>query len=147
MLIGLDLATKNCGWCKFESPNLYTTGVFGITTLNEGGILKFSDSLATFVSGKKVFCDFSFTEIYFPGNKLHGATKYFLAGVLYQATEVEFVSPQTLREFFEAPKLQKKEKFHQYMGTLSILPERSSHEIDAYLLALYGYNRGLGYGS
>lgn len=132
-IIGIDLATKNCGLCFIDSAGMQFNTV-GLKDLKPETVYKFTKSLCIIVKGSNIVVDFSWSEIYLPGRRNHAAIKYFIAGALLQsAKNCLFVTPAELRKFYGYAPKTKKEVLH------GLVPEeythRNEHEKDAWLLA------------
>jgi len=141
MIIGIDLATHNCGLCFLDDmPTFTTVGLKSKVTPTEDAIFKYADSLALLVKNKKIYVDFSWQEIFLPGRRSIASIKYFLAGAIYNsAGQCSFISPKQVRDFFNLPPKTKKEELHKLI--LQIYPEnlsRNEHELDALILAHIG---------
>lgn len=138
MIIGIDLATVNCGLCFMrddETTNFSTIGIPNIAS--DESILNFATSLAKVVSGQVCYIDFNFNECFLPNKRKHIAVKYFLAGViLMSAKEAYFIKPSVVREHFGFDPKMNKYKFHAEM--FKDVRQENEHERDAYLLALMG---------
>lgn len=138
MILGIDLATVNCGMCFMKEDESVSFVTIGMKDLEDKTILKFADSLAMLVHDQDCFVDFHFNECFLPNKKKHIAVKYFLAGViLVAAKETQFIKPSVIREHFGFPAKMKKNLFHEQMF-LSAYNQNNEHERDAYLLALMG---------
>lgn len=146
MILGIDLATVNCGLCFMEEDETCIYATIGIKDIgSDDSILQFAKSLSMVVSNQVCYVDFHFNECFLPNKKKHIAVKYFLAGViLASANEVEFVKPSAIREYFGQSSKMKKYAFHEVMFPDLKLKQETEHERDAYLLALMGMQiRGL----
>ena len=140
LILGIDLATVNCGLCFMQEDETCSFATIGIKDIgSDESILQFAKALQKVVSDQVCYVDFHFNECFLPNKKKHIAVKYFLSGViLVSAKEVEFVKPSAIREYFgQSPKM-KKYAFHELMFTDQMLEQETEHERDAYLLALMG---------
>lgn len=140
MILGIDLATVNCGLCFMQKDETCTYNTIGIPDIsNDESILKFADSLALLVHNQICYVDFNFNECFLPNKRKHIALKYYLAAVIKcNAKEAYFIKPSVVREYFgQAPKMNKY-KFHEQMFPGQKLNQENEHERDAYLLALMG---------
>ena len=138
MIIGIDLATVNCGLCfmqEDETPSFATIGIKDIS--NDETSINFATSLAKVVSGQVCYIDFNFNECFLPNKRKHIAVKYFLAGVIFlSAKEAYFIKPSVVRGHFGFDPKINKYKFHAEM--FKDVRQENEHERDAYLLALMG---------
>lgn len=139
MIIGIDLATVNCGLCFMQDDTRYSFATIGMKNLEDETIIKFADSLALLVHDQICYVDFHFNECFLPNKKKHIALKYYLAAsIQFSAKECYFIKPSKVREHFGfAPKMPKRE-FHKQIF-LGDLGQENEHEKDAYLLALMGF--------
>lgn len=138
MVIGIDLATINCGLCFMQEDENTSFATIGIKDIaNDETIINFATSLAKVVSGQVCYIDFNFNECFLPNKRKHIAIKYFLAGViLVSAKEAYFIKPSQVREHFGFDPKMNKYKFHAEM--FKDVRQENEHERDAYLLALMG---------
>jgi hypothetical protein len=140
MILGIDLATVNCGVCFFKSPQEYSFAMLGMKELDDNSILEFANVLGKLVSEQVCYVDFTFNECFLPNRQKHVAVKYFLAGVLKsKAKECNFIKPILVREYFNYPAKEKKYKLHKDFFNPDWFTDHNEHERDAYLLALMGY--------
>lgn len=139
MILGIDLATTNCGLCFMQDDETVSFATIGIKDIaSDEAVIQFAKSLSKVVSDQQCFVDFHLNECFLPNKKKHIAVKYFLAGViLVSAKEVMFVKPSAVREHFGYPAKLNKYKFHEQMFKQT-LNQENEHERDAYLLALMG---------
>lgn len=138
MIIGIDLATINCGLCFMQEDGQFSFATVGMKDLEDETILKFADSLALLVYDQDCFVDFHFNECFLPNKKKHIAIKYYLAAVIKSsANKTYFIKPSVVREYFGFPAKMKKQEFHAAMN-LKSYNQNTEHERDAYLLALMG---------
>src|SRR5574343_101769 len=101
MIIGLDLATVNCGLCMADSTTGYSMTTIGMKDLQPETIQKFAKALGLIVAGEIVYVDFNYNEIFLRGLKKHLAVKYYLAGYIQAvAKEDYFVTPAELRKHY-----------------------------------------------
>lgn len=141
MILGIDLATVNCGLCFMQDDEQCRFATIGLGKKNinsDEAVINFTNALSKLVSDQICYVDFSFNECFFNNQKKHVSVKYFLAAVIYcNAKETYFIKPSQVREHFGfAPKMNKY-KFHEQMF-LDHLKQENEHERDAYLLALMG---------
>ena len=138
MLIGIDLATVNCGLCFMQEDETISFATIGIPNIaSDESILNFADSLSKLVYDQICYVDFNFNECFLPNKRKHIAVKYFLAGViLLSAKEAYFIKPSVVREHFGFDPKMNKYKFHAEM--FKDVRQENEHERDAYLLALMG---------
>lgn len=139
MIIGIDLATINCGVCFMKPDETSTFSTIGIPDItSDESIIEFAQALAKVVNDQICYIDFNFNECFLPNKRKHIAVKYFLAGViLLSAKEAYFIKPSAVREHFGFDPKMNKYKFHEQMFK-QILNQENEHERDAYLLALMG---------
>jgi len=140
LIIGIDLATVNCGLCFMEEEDKYNFATIGMKDLEDETILKFADSLSLLVHKHVCFVDFYFNECFLPNKRKHIALKYYLAAnIKRSAKEAYFIKPSAVREYFgHSPKMNKY-KFHEEMFSGEMMKQENEHHRDAYLLALMGW--------
>lgn len=138
MIIGIDLATVNCGVCFMKHDETCSFSTIGIPDIAiDDSIIEFSQALAKVVSGQICYIDFNFNECFLPNKRKHIAVKYFLAGViLLSAKETYFIKPSEVRKHFGYEPKMNKYKFHTEM--FKDVRQENEHERDAYLLAFMG---------
>lgn len=139
MIIGIDLATVNCGLCFMQDDETTSFGTIGIKDIsNDDDILRFADSLSLLVHNEICFVDFHFNECFLPNKRKHVALKYYLAAnIKRSARETYFIKPSQVRTHFGFEPKMNKYKFHEVMFKTPLKNE-NEHERDAYLLALMG---------
>jgi hypothetical protein len=138
MILGIDLATVNCGLCFMDIDETCSFATIGMKNLEDKTIVNFADSLSLLVHDQDCFIDFHFNECFLPNKKKHVALKYYLAGNIQRsAKSYRFVKPSAVREHFGFPPKMKKYEFHEQMF-IDHLRQENEHERDAYLLALMG---------
>jgi len=138
-MIGIDLATTNCGICWMQKDEDCKFATVGMKDLEKKTILAFAKSLSILTYEHDVVVDFSFAECFLPNRRKHVAVKYFLAGCIQNsARNTVFVTPSELREFLGYSKKVSKKTIHQLQFNLEWLEKYTEHELDAYLLALLG---------
>ena len=144
MIIGIDLATVNCGLCFMEEDETCSYETIGIKDINsDEAVLKFADSLSLLVHDQVCYVDFHFNECFLPNKRKHIALKYFLAACIQRsAKKTYFIKPSQLREYFGLDPKINKYKFHEAMFPTVKLKQENEHERDAYLLALLGITEG-----
>ena len=139
MIIGIDLATINCGLCFMQEDESCSFSTIGIPDISDDeSIVNFADSLALLTHNQECFVDFHFNECFLPNKKKHIAVKYYLAANIQRSAKLyRFVKPSDVRVHFGFPPKMKKYDFHKQMFK-DHLRQENEHERDAYLLALMG---------
>lgn len=138
MILGIDLATVNCGICFMEDDETCSFATVGMKDLEPETILKFTSSMVKIVSDQVCYIDFHFNECFLPNKKKHIAVKYFLAGaIVTSAKQCNLVKPSEVRQHFGFDGKLKKNLFHEQMF-INAYNQNNEHERDAYLLALMG---------
>lgn len=138
-VIGIDLATVNCGLCFMKADETHWFNTVGMPDLEDETILKFSDALAISVYDSICFVDFHFNECFLPNKRKHIAVKYFLAACIHRsAKQTYFIKPADVRKYFGQDPKMNKYKFHELMFPPEMMKEHDEHKRDAYLLALMG---------
>lgn len=144
MIIGIDLATVNCGLCIADWKDLdtfnYSMSTVGMKDLQPETIIKFSEALGKIVTDQICYVDFNFNEVFFRGRKKHLAIKYFLAGIIQaKALEANFITPAELRKHYGFGAKEKKYILHENLLDDTFHKKYNEHERDAYLLARLGF--------
>lgn len=136
-ILGIDLATKNCGLCFWDlGSGRHGFSTIGLKDLEPQTVIKFTQVFCKIVEGMNIAVDFNLaTECYLPGKRNHTAIKYFMAGAIQEAAlSCLFVTPKELREFYGMTAKQPKELLHKLF-----VPEElalcDEHQKDAWLLA------------
>lgn len=135
-VIGIDLATKNCGVCWMYEDDSYFPGMCGMKEQTDLALLEFASVLRNLVHNQIVFVDFNFNEIHLPGRKKFTAYKYFLAGIIQaSAKECFLITPSQLRKAYGLKAKTSKTDVHKSLITEIMREQYNEHELDAYLLA------------
>ena len=138
-VIGIDLATVNCGLCFMTEDETHWFNTIGMNDLEDETILKFADALSLIVHDQICYVDFHFNECFLPNKRKHIAVKYYLAACIQRsARETHFIKPAEVRKHFDQDPKMKKYKFHEALLSKEMMKEHSEHKCDAYLLALMG---------
>ena len=138
-VIGIDLATVNCGLCFMTEDETHWFNTIGMNDLEDETILKFADALSLIVHDQICYVDFHFNECFLPNKRKHIAVKYYLAACIQRsARETHFIKPAEVRKHFGQDPKMKKYKFHEALLSKEMMKEHSEHKCDAYLLALMG---------
>lgn len=139
MIIGIDLATVNCGLCFMNPDETCWYNTIGMPDLDDETILKFADALSLIVHDQICYVDFHFNECFLPNKRKHIAVKYYLAACIQRsAKETHFIKPSDVRKYYGQDSKMKKYKFHELMFAPEMMKEHDEHKRDAYLLALMG---------
>ena len=136
-ILGIDLATKNCGLCFWDlGQGNHGFSTLGLKDLEPATVIKFTESFCKIVEGMNIVVDFNLaTECYLPGKRNHTAIKYFMAGAIQQtALSCLFVTPKELREHYGYPSKTSKLLLHDELIPKNIYI-KTEHEKDAWLLA------------
>lgn len=139
MIIGIDLATVNCGLCFMQEDETCWYNTIGMPDLEPETINSFAQALQKVVHDQIVYVDFHYNECFLPNKRKHISIKYFLAGVIKAtAKETHFIKPADVRKYYGQDPKMKKYKFHELMFDSAMMKEQDEHKRDAYLLALMG---------
>ena len=135
-VMGIDLATKNCGICWRYRDDSSHMSMCGMKTQTDIELLVFSKILKSLVKDQTVYVDFNFNEVFLPGRKKFTAYKYFLAGIIQaSAKECNLITPSQLRKHYYCNSKMSKKDLHKLLIPEIMLEQYNEHELDAYLLA------------
>lgn len=138
-VIGIDLATVNCGLCFMAEDETHWFNTIGMKDLEPETINNFAMALQKVVQDQVVYVDFHYNECFLPNKRKHISIKYFLSGVIFAtAKQTNFIKPSEVREHFGFDSKIKKYIFHEKMFDSEMMKQHDEHKRDAYLLALMG---------